>query len=76
MKNGKVTTRIKDDGKGFELNHDRRPSDPSTNDNNDKFTFGGNGLGNMQQRANELKGKLRIDSAVGQGTEVEVAFVV
>jgi signal transduction histidine kinase len=36
---------------------------------------GGNGLGNMRNRAAEIPGTLTITSAPGQGTTVELRFV-
>ena len=33
----------------------------------------GNGLGNMQKRAGEIKGKLKIITAPGQGTTINIA---
>ena len=47
--------RVKDDGKGFELN---------------AVGSQRNGLGNMQKRAAALKGNLELITAAGQGTEV------
>jgi signal transduction histidine kinase/ligand-binding sensor domain-containing protein len=54
IENGKLTLMIKDDGIGFNV---------KTADN-------GNGLGNMQKRADALKGKLEIKSEIGNGTEL------
>jgi signal transduction histidine kinase len=45
---------ITDDGKGFAA----------------ETAKGGNGLNNMQERATSMLGKLKIDSAVGEGTRV------
>ena len=66
MKGGKIMMRIKDDGKGFAPH-----SEEGT-----KLRLGGNGLNNMQKRAYELKGKIKIDSAVGSGTLVYLEFPV
>ena len=49
---------IKDDGKGF-----------NTDEKND-----GNGLLNLQTRANHLKGKFIINSTIGEGTELMLSF--
>lgn len=51
-----VTVEVTDDGRGFDPQAPRR----------------GNGLDNMARRAERLGGALRIDSAVGQGTRVEL----
>jgi len=55
-----MTLTVRDDGRGFD--RDRVSS--------------GNGLYNMQQRAGHLKGRLRVDSAEGQGTEVALTFKI
>ena len=47
---------IEDDGKGFEVNHSRTSS----------------GLTNMERRAHLMKGSIRIDSATGKGTRIEL----
>jgi ligand-binding sensor domain-containing protein len=52
--NGKLTIRIKDDGKGFDS---KKPNK-------------GNGLETMKTRARELHGDLTINSAPGKGTEI------
>lgn len=51
---GRLVLMVKDDGVGFDVN---------TADS-------GNGLGNMQKRANALKGRLQILSKPGEGTQV------
>lgn len=58
-----VVLRVEDDGRGFDMN-----------DGNGS-TGGGNGLGNMRNRAAEIPGTLTITSANGQGTTVELRFV-
>ena len=65
MKGGKITMKIKDDGNGF-----------SSISKEPGMSLGGNGLDNMHKRANELKGKIKIDSAVGSGTLVYLEFPV
>ncbi len=52
---------IKDDGKGFERN---------------KIKNSGNGIVNMQHRAEMLRGKLLINSQPGKGTEIILSFNV
>mgnify|MGYP000904866738 CR=1 FL=1 len=47
---------IEDNGKGFELNNIK--------------TLGGNGLRNMQQRAENIKGSLKVVSASNDGTKI------
>jgi len=64
---GKIMMKIKDDGKGFIA---------GAAGENQGTTLGGNGLNNMQKRAAELSGKLKIDSASGKGTEIIVEFPV
>lgn len=49
---------IRDDGKGFDINLIQR----------------GNGLNNMQQRAEEMEANYRLESLPGQGTKVELEF--
>jgi len=51
-----LTMKITDNGCGFELNNRQK----------------GNGLGNMQKRAAELKGKLKIVTHPGNGTTINV----
>ena len=53
-----VILRIRDDGKGFDLEHE----------------VYGNGLINMQKRAEAMKGNLDIQSEPGKGTKVELSF--
>lgn len=50
---------IQDDGKGFDANYQ---------------TMGGNGLYNMQKRADDLHGSFIIDSIKGKGTTVSLHF--
>jgi len=56
---GNIILFIKDDGKGFDLHHLKRT---------------GNGLTNMQQRAQTLRGKVNIQSHPGKGTEITLTF--
>jgi signal transduction histidine kinase len=53
-----VILRIRDDGKGFDPQHE----------------VYGNGLINMQKRAEAMKGKLTLQSEPGKGTTVELTF--
>jgi len=55
-----VTLVVKDDGIGFDV----------------AAADGGNGLGNMQKRADAMNGKVAIHSKPGKGTEVEVRIPV
>jgi len=50
---------IKDDGKGF-----------NTVVAGESRSSSGNGLRNMRQRAEQMKGNLRINSSAGNGTEI------
>ena len=56
---------VRDNGKGFDVNALRSGSSRS---------LSGNGLGNMERRATEIRGVLAIDSRPGQGTVVELSF--
>lgn len=58
-----IVLRVADDGKGFD-----------TNALNERVG-GGNGLGNMRNRAAEIPGTLSITSATGKGTTVELRFL-
>lgn len=58
--NGHISLDIKDDGTGFSRSH----------------LGSGNGLKNMHLRAEALKGKLKIISAPGEGTEVRLIFKI
>ena len=51
---------IKDDGIGFDINLEKN----------------GNGLKNMPQRAENINGKLLINSKIGVGTEICLSFPV
>lgn len=57
---GRLTLMINDDGIGF---------------NTDEMSEG-NGLSNLQLRANELKGKAKITSTPGEGTSIQLEFMV
>ena len=60
-KDKRMNIQIKDDGKGFEKT---------------ELTLGGNGLINMKQRAEELRGSLAITSEIGKGTIVNFQFEI
>ncbi len=60
IKNKKLTMVVKDDGKGFDV--------PKAD--------GGNGLGNMQKRAEAMNGNITIESKPGIGTQVKVSIFV
>ena len=66
----RISMTIKDDGKGFEL------SKTSEGYKSSDVFGGGNGLKNMQLRAKEMKGVLRITSEPGKGTTIELNFPV
>jgi signal transduction histidine kinase len=59
---------IADNGKGFDLTKTSEGYKSS-----DVFG-GGNGLKNMQLRAKEMKGRLKIMSEPGKGTRIELNF--
>lgn len=60
---GKLTLSVQDDGRGFDQ--------ASLNGNSN---LGGNGLKNMDTRAGELGGSLRVQSSKEEGTTVEMEF--
>ncbi|WP_298360976.1 histidine kinase [Runella sp.] len=61
QKNAEISLTIKDNGKGFRLNKKKfTPTSPS------------HGLHNIQERAHLLDGTLKINSAIGRGTEIAV----
>lgn len=62
VENSFINMIIRDDGKGFDKTAPRTGSS------------GGNGLGNMQQRAETLKGEMSINSSLGNGTEIALKF--
>ncbi len=61
---GNIMLLLRDDGKGFSA---------ETKDNQD-VSMGGNGLYNMNKRAEEMHGKLRFESRPGEGTTIELLF--
>ncbi|TDH28051.1 hypothetical protein EXU57_06200 [Segetibacter sp. 3557_3] len=60
LKNKKLTMLVEDNGKGFDV--------PKAD--------GGNGLGNMQKRAEAMNGTIDIESRPGNGTQVKVSIFV
>ncbi len=58
---------IKDDGIGFDLQHEMKEN---------KLSLSGNGLRNMQARADEMKGNLMISSEPGKGTEIKLGIPI
>jgi len=65
-----VTMRIHDNGRGFDL------AKTSEGYKSSDVYGGGNGLRNMQLRAREMKGVLRIESAPGAGTTITLRFPI
>ncbi|MBS2021798.1 MAG: sensor histidine kinase [Deltaproteobacteria bacterium] len=59
---GACTLTVADQGKGFEL-----PSDPDVLSREGHF-----GLANMRERANKVGGRIRVASAPGKGTRIEL----
>ncbi|WP_207496721.1 ligand-binding sensor domain-containing protein [Aridibaculum aurantiacum] len=58
LENNKLALLVKDDGRGFVV----------------KDADGGNGLGNMQKRADNVNGKINIKSSPGEGTTVKLVM--
>ncbi len=58
QRGGQGVLEIDDDGRGFELAHDRR----------------GQGLRNMRERADAIGGKFAVESSLAEGTTVRVAL--
>ncbi|MBK7888794.1 MAG: hypothetical protein IPJ86_16360 [Bacteroidetes bacterium] len=61
VRNSKYRLVIRDNGEGFDRSKYSNP-------------LNGNGLANMENRASEMKGNLRIDAAPGKGTVIVVEF--
>jgi signal transduction histidine kinase/ligand-binding sensor domain-containing protein len=70
QKGSHILMMIQDDGKGFDL------AKTSEGYKSSDVYGGGNGLKNMQLRAKEMKGSLKITSAPGQGTMVKLDFPI
>lgn len=70
QKGNLLSMRIQDDGKGFDL------SKTSEGYKSSDVYGGGNGLRNMQQRALNMKGTLRMQSEPGKGTCIELDFPI
>lgn len=70
QKGSSIVMKIKDDGRGFDL------SKTSEGYKSSDVFGGGNGLKNMQWRAREMKGNLRIETAPGKGCYVELSFPI
>ena len=62
--------KIEDDGKGFDVKQSSEGYKSSD------VYGGGNGLRNMQLRAKEMKGQLKVWSEPGKGTSVEISFPI
>jgi ligand-binding sensor domain-containing protein/signal transduction histidine kinase len=69
-KGGRIIMKIVDDGKGFDL------SKTSEGYKSSDVYGGGNGLKNMQNRAKEMKGSLKMHSEPGKGTSIELNFPI
>jgi signal transduction histidine kinase len=70
MKGKFIEMKIRDDGKGFDL------AKTSEGYKSSDVFGGGNGLKNMQWRAKEMKGTLKITSAPEEGTLTELHFPI
>lgn len=73
---GILSMTIKDDGKGFNLDRDNNLNTSGQQLEVISNHYGGSGINNMKKRAEELKGKLSINSALGKGTTVILEFKV
>ena len=72
-KNGEIRIRITDDGCGMSEEMLRRVTDPFTTTRTTRRV--GMGLPLLKMAAEQTGGSLRIDSRLGEGTEVEAVFV-
>lgn len=70
QKGNTLLMKIRDDGKGFDL------AKTSEGYKSSDVYGGGNGLKNMQLRAKEMKGHLKIETAPGRGSGVELYFPI
>jgi len=70
QKTNYIRMTIEDDGAGFDL------SKTSEGYKSSDVYGGGNGLKNMQRRAQEMKGHLKIYSQPGKGTKIEMTFPI
>lgn len=60
QQNNILVMQVKDNGRGFD----------------EQRAKSGNGLRNLRERAKEIKGSLRLQSSLGEGTEIELHFPV
>ncbi|MCW5559499.1 MAG: ATP-binding protein, partial [Verrucomicrobiae bacterium] len=60
---------LRDNGCGFEMEKEKAPGESR---NSSRSRLGGNGLGNLRRRAEQLGGSLAITTAPGQGTRVRI----
>ncbi len=58
---------VKDNGVGFDVNRELSGG---------KFSLSGNGLRNMNSRAEEMKGKLQVESILDEGSEIRLRFPI
>ncbi len=65
--NNSLVMDIKDDGNGFEISGPEQISIPEKDD-----TLGGNGIKNMQARADDMNARLTIQSRLNEGTAVQL----
>lgn len=65
VQKGNVILQIKDNGKGFDMSQPVKHADGH---------IGGNGLGNMKMRAEEMAGSCKIVSTAGAGTSIMLEF--
>ena len=62
---GKVILQLRDNGKGFDMSKPLKHADGH---------IGGNGLGNMRMRSEEMEGSCKIESGPGKGTSILLEF--
>ncbi|MGB5025430.1 MAG: ATP-binding protein, partial [Saprospiraceae bacterium] len=74
--NRRLSISIKDDGKGFEYSQNVEGINLHKADEDIIKNFSGNGLYNMQKRAEDLNGKFSISSTPNKGTLIEFDFII
>lgn len=74
--NRRLSISINDDGKGFEYSQNVEGINLHKPDEDIIKNFSGNGLYNMQKRAEDLNGKFSISSTPNKGTLIEFDFII
>jgi signal transduction histidine kinase len=65
--NKQIKMSVKDNGVGFDVKGEIA---------GDKLSLSGNGLRNMKSRAEEMNGKLLLESIPGEGTEIKLSIPI